>query len=100
MFIFIKQANDSSQHRLPRPSGHRATADAAVGMMQVVLAPERLSPSPLCTLRLVFIQEFLFSLFSLLFFLFRRDTTALFIYLFVKMMSEQRTSPQLRPHPP
>jgi hypothetical protein len=42
--FFIKQANGLSQRCPPPPPGHRATADAAVGLMQVVLAPERLSP--------------------------------------------------------
>jgi hypothetical protein len=58
--FFIKQANGLSQ-RCPRPPPrHRATADAAVGLMQVVLAPERLLPSPSRTLRPVFVQEFFF----------------------------------------
>jgi hypothetical protein len=39
------------------PLGCRATADAAVGLMQAVLAPERLSPLPSCTLRPVFVQD-------------------------------------------
>jgi hypothetical protein len=39
------------------PLGRRATADAAVGLMQVVLAPERLSPLSSRTLRLVFVQD-------------------------------------------
>jgi hypothetical protein len=42
--FFIKQANGLSQRCPPPPPGHRATADAAVGLMQAVLAPERLSP--------------------------------------------------------
>jgi hypothetical protein len=40
------------------PLGRRATTDVAVGLMQVVLAPDRLSPSPSCTLRPVFVQGF------------------------------------------
>jgi hypothetical protein len=40
------------------PLGRRATADAAVGLMQAVLAPERLLPSPSCTLRPIFVQGF------------------------------------------
>jgi hypothetical protein len=39
------------------PLGHRATADAAVGLMQAVLAPEHLSPLSSCTLRPVFVQD-------------------------------------------
>jgi hypothetical protein len=39
------------------PLGRRATADAAVGLMQAVLAPERLSPLPSRTLRPVFVQD-------------------------------------------
>jgi hypothetical protein len=38
------------------PLGRHATADAAVGLMQAVLAPKRLSPS--CTLMPVFAQGF------------------------------------------
>jgi hypothetical protein len=38
------------------PLGRRVTADAAVRLMQVVLAPERLSASPSRTLRPVFVQ--------------------------------------------
>jgi hypothetical protein len=49
-----------SQHRLPQPLGRCTIADAAVGMMQVVLAPECLSSSR--TLKPVFIQEFFFSM--------------------------------------
>jgi hypothetical protein len=79
----------SSQHRLPQPLGHCAIADAAVGMMQAILAPECLSPSR--TLRPVFIQEFFFS---------ARRNWSLCIHLLVKMVSEQHTSPHLRPHPP
>jgi hypothetical protein len=62
--FFIKQANGPSQCCPPPPPGHRATADAAVGLMQVVLAPERLSPSPSRTLRPVFVQEFFFFFFG------------------------------------
>jgi hypothetical protein len=40
------------------PLGCRATADAAVRLMQAVLALERLSPSPSRTLRPVFVQGF------------------------------------------
>jgi hypothetical protein len=65
--FFIKQANGLSQRCPPPPPGRRATVDAAIGLMQVVLAPERLSPSSSRTLRLVFVQEFFF----------RRDTVAL-----------------------
>jgi hypothetical protein len=39
------------------PLGRRATVDAAVGLMQAVLAPERLSPLPSHTLRTVFVQD-------------------------------------------
>jgi hypothetical protein len=39
------------------PLGRRATADAAVGLMQAVLAPEHLSPLPSRTLRPVFVQD-------------------------------------------
>jgi hypothetical protein len=39
------------------PLGRRATADAAVGLMQAVLAFERLSPLPSRTLRPVFVQD-------------------------------------------
>jgi hypothetical protein len=39
------------------PLGRRATADAAVGLMQAVLALECLSPLPSRTLRPVFIQD-------------------------------------------
>ena len=42
---------------LSPPLGRRATADAAVGLMQAVLAPERLSPLPSRTLRPVFVQD-------------------------------------------
>jgi hypothetical protein len=49
---------------LSPPLGRRVTADAAVGLMQTVLTPERLSPSPSRTLRLVFVQEFFFSFFG------------------------------------
>jgi hypothetical protein len=70
--FFIKQANGLSQRCPPPPPGRRATADAAVGLMQVVLAPECLSPSPSRTIRPVFIQVFFF-----FFFFFRRDTVAL-----------------------
>jgi hypothetical protein len=45
------------------PLGRRATTDAAVGLMQAMLAPERLSPSPSRTLRPVFVQEFFFFFF-------------------------------------
>jgi hypothetical protein len=51
------------------PLGRRATVDAAARLMQAVLTPERLSPSPSRTLRPVFVQEF--------FSFFRRDTVAL-----------------------
>jgi hypothetical protein len=64
MFVFIKQANGPSQHRPPPRLGCHAITDAAVGLMQAVLAPERLSPSSSRTLRPVFVQEFLFFLFS------------------------------------
>jgi hypothetical protein len=37
------------------PLGHRATIDAAVGLMQVMLTLEHLSPSPSRTLRPVFV---------------------------------------------
>jgi hypothetical protein len=40
------------------PPGCRTTADAIVGLMQAVLAPEQLSPSPLRTLRPVFVHGF------------------------------------------
>jgi hypothetical protein len=43
---------------LSPPLGRRATADVAVGLMQAVLAPERLLPSPSRTLRPVFVQGF------------------------------------------
>jgi hypothetical protein len=39
------------------PLGCRATADATVGLMQAVLAPERLLPLPSRTLRPVFVQD-------------------------------------------
>jgi hypothetical protein len=39
------------------PLGRRATADAAVGLMQAVLASERLSPLSSRTLRPVFVQD-------------------------------------------
>jgi hypothetical protein len=39
------------------PLGRRATADGAVGLMQAVLASERLSPLPSRTLRSVFVQD-------------------------------------------
>jgi hypothetical protein len=68
--FFIKQDNGLSQHYPPSPLGRRATVDAAVGLMQVVLAPEHLSPLPSRTLRPVFVQEFFF-------FFFRQDTVAL-----------------------
>jgi hypothetical protein len=68
--FFIKQANGLSQRCLPPPPGGRATTDAAVRLMQTVLAPEHLSPSPLRTLRPVLVHEFFFSFF-------RRDTVAL-----------------------
>jgi hypothetical protein len=51
------QANGLSQRRPPPPLGRRATADAAVRLMQAVLTFERLSSSPSRTLRPVFIQE-------------------------------------------
>jgi hypothetical protein len=62
--FFLKQANGLSQRCPPPPPGCRATADAAVGLMQVVLALERLSPSPSRPLRPVFIHEFFFSFFD------------------------------------
>jgi hypothetical protein len=65
--FFIKQANGLSQRSPPPPLGRRATADVAVGLMQAMLAPERISPSPSRTLRPVFVQEF-FSFFSFSFF--------------------------------
>jgi hypothetical protein len=71
--FFIKQANGLSQRCPPPPPERRATTDAAVGLMQTVLAPERLLPSPSRTLRPVFVQE----LFFLFFFFFQRDTVAL-----------------------
>jgi hypothetical protein len=92
--FFIKQANGLSQHCPPPPLGCCATADAAVGLMQAVLFRERLSPSPSRTLRPVFVQEFFFFLFSV------GHSSSLCIHLLVKMMSEQRTSPRLRPRPP
>jgi hypothetical protein len=55
LFVFIKQTNGSSRCRSPSPPGRRTIADAAVGLMQVMLTPKHLSPSPSCTLRLVFI---------------------------------------------
>jgi hypothetical protein len=75
--FFIKQANGLSQRCPPPPLGRRATADAAVGLMQVVLAPERLSPSPSRTIRPVFVQVFFF-----FFFFFRRDTVALCVSIY------------------
>jgi hypothetical protein len=39
------------------PLGRRATADATVGLMQAVLAPERLSPLLSRTLRPIFVQD-------------------------------------------
>jgi hypothetical protein len=39
------------------PLGRRATVDGAVGLMQVVLASEHLSPLPSRTLRPVFVQN-------------------------------------------
>jgi hypothetical protein len=92
--FFIKQANGLSQRCPPPPLGRRATADAAVGLMQAALTPKRISPSPSHTLRPVFVQEFFFFLFS------AGHSSFLCIHLLVKMMSEQRTSPQLRPRPP
>jgi hypothetical protein len=65
--FFIKQANGLSQRCPPPLPGRRATADAVVGLMQAMLAPERLSPSSSRTLRPVFDQEFFF----------RQDTIAL-----------------------
>jgi hypothetical protein len=62
--FFIKQANGLSQRCPSPPPGRHATADAVVGLMQVVLALERLSPSPSRTLRPVFVQEFFFSFFG------------------------------------
>jgi hypothetical protein len=61
--VFMKQANGSNQCHSPSPPGCCATADAAIGLMQVMLGPERLSTSPSRTLRPVFVQEFLFSFF-------------------------------------
>jgi hypothetical protein len=62
--FFIKQANGLSQ-RCPPPLPERcATADVAVGLMQAVLTPERLSPSPSHTIRPVFVQEFFFFFFG------------------------------------
>jgi hypothetical protein len=63
LFVFIKQTNGLSQRCPPPPLGRCATADAVVGLMQAVLALERLSPSPSHTLRPVFVQEFFFLLF-------------------------------------
>jgi hypothetical protein len=62
--FFIKQANGLSQRCPPPSPGRRATADAVVRLMQAVLAPERLSPSPSRTLRPVFVQEFFFFFFQ------------------------------------
>jgi hypothetical protein len=64
LFVFIKQANGPSQRRPPPPPGCRTTIDAAVGLIQVVLAPKHLSSSPSRTLRPLFIQEFHVFLFS------------------------------------
>jgi hypothetical protein len=75
--FFIKQANGPSQRCPPPPLRRRATADAAVGLMQAVLASERLSPLPSCTLRPVFIQEFFF-----FFLFFRWDTVALCVSIY------------------
>jgi hypothetical protein len=91
--FFIKQANGLSQRCPPPLPGRCATADATVGLMQAVLTPERLSPSPSRTLRPVFVQEFFFSFSA-------GHSSSLCIHLLVKMISEQRTSPRLRPHPP
>jgi hypothetical protein len=87
--FFIKQYNGLSQRCPPPPPGRRATAYAAVRLMQAVLASEHLSPSPSRTLRPVFVQEFLFFSFSV------GHSSSLYIHLLVKMMSEQRTSPRL-----
>jgi hypothetical protein len=58
--FFIKQANGLSRRCPPPPPGRRATADAGAELMQAVLAPKCLSPSPSHTLRPVFVQEFFF----------------------------------------
>jgi hypothetical protein len=92
--FFIKQANGLSRRCPPPPPGRRATADAGAELMQAVLAPKCLSPSPSHTLRPVFVQEFFFFLFL------AGHSSSLCIHLLVKMMSEQRTSPRLRPRPP
>jgi hypothetical protein len=63
LFVFIKQTNGLSQCRPSPPPGCCDTIDAAVRLMQAMLAPECLSPSPSRTLRLVFIQ-FFFSFFG------------------------------------
>jgi hypothetical protein len=84
MFVIVKQANGPNQRRPLSLSGHRATIDAIVGLMQAVLTPERLSPSPSHTLRPISVQEFFF--FSV------GHSCSLCIHLFVKMMSEQHTS--------
>jgi hypothetical protein len=76
MFIFIKQANGQSQCCPPPPTGCHATTYVAVGLMQVVLTPEHLSPSPSRTLRLVFIQEFFFLLF---FFFFAAHSSSVYL---------------------
>jgi hypothetical protein len=76
LFIFIKQANGPSQHRPPPPPGRRATADVAVRLIQVVLAPECLSPLPSRTLRPVFVQEFFF--FSLFFLFWVRQSSSVY----------------------
>jgi hypothetical protein len=83
MFIFIKQANDLSEHYPPPPPGRRTTADIVVELMQVVLAPERLFSLPSRTITPVFVHEFFF---------FTGHISFMCIHLLIKMMSEQHTS--------
>jgi hypothetical protein len=74
MFIFIEQ-DDPSLCLPPRPPGCRTIADAAIGLMQAMLAPKRLSPSR--ALRPVFVQS---SFFFFFFFLFSWGRS-IFVYL-------------------
>jgi hypothetical protein len=44
LFVFIKQANGLSQYYQPLPPGRHTTVGATVGLMQVMLTPNHLSP--------------------------------------------------------
>jgi hypothetical protein len=91
--FFIKQANSLSQRCPPPPPGRRATADAAIGLMQTCSLPSAYRPRHR-VLSSQYSSRSSFFLFSV------GHSSSLCIYLFVKMMSEQRTSPRLRPRPP